>query len=258
MTLTAVDALAVDDLTVRFGGLTAVNDVSLRVPPGQIVGLIGPNGAGKTTIFNACFGVVRPSAGTIRLFGEEISHKAPSARARRGLGRTFQRMELYDRLTVGENVAMGLEAKLAGNRVVGSVWQTAAERRSVERASTRALDRCDLHDLADRRAGALSSGQRRLVELARALAASPRVLLLDEPSSGLDVNETGRFAQILRRSAEEDGITIALVEHDMALVRAVCDFAYVLDFGRLIEQGRIAAVLNSAAVRTAYLGEELA
>src|SRR5207302_11447912 len=157
-----VDALSVERLVVRFGGLVAVDDVSLEVRPGQAVGLIGPNGAGKTTTFNVCSGLVKPASGRITLFGDDISHRGPAARARLGLGRTFQRMELYDRLTVRENVAMGLEAKLSGGRVLGAVAGTAAERRAVREATERALERCGIVGLRDRRAGVLASGQRRL------------------------------------------------------------------------------------------------
>ena len=251
-----VDALSVERLVVRFGGLVAVDDVSLEVRPGQAVGLIGPNGAGKTTTFNVCSGLVKPASGRVTLFGDDISHRGPAARARLGLGRTFQRMELYDRLTVRENVAMGLEAKLSGGRVLGWFVASATERALVAEAADRALDRCGIGHLADRRAGVLTSGQRRLVELARALAGDFRILLLDEPSSGLDPAETAAFGEVLRAVVAEDRRGILLVEHDMALVRAVCEYAYVLDFGRLIDQGPIGHVLSSDIVRAAYLGEE--
>jgi ABC-type branched-subunit amino acid transport system ATPase component len=250
------DVLLVDGLTVRFGGLVAVDDVSLRVEVGQAVGLIGPNGAGKTTTFNACSGLVTPASGRITLFGTDVTDRGPSARARLGLGRTFQRMELYDRLTVRENVAMGLEAKLSGGRALGWLVSSASERRAVTEATEQALERCGITDLAARRAGVLTSGQRRLVELARALAGDFRLLLLDEPSSGLDPGETVAFGEVLRAVVAEDGRGVLLVEHDMALVRAVCEFAYVLDFGRLIDHGPIGHVLTSDVVRAAYLGEE--
>ena len=250
------DGLVISDLVVRFGGLTAVDRVSLAVGLGQAVGLIGPNGAGKTTTFNACSGLLRPSSGLIRLFGSDVSHRSASARAVLGLGRTFQRMELYDRLSVRQNVAMGLEAKLSGRRALGPVIATRSERRMVQENTERAMVRCGIVDLADRRAGVLPSGQRRLVELARALAGDFKLLLLDEPSSGLDQSETSGFAAILRGAVAEDGLGILLVEHDMSLVRAVCDYTYVLDFGRLIHQGATAEVLASPEVRAAYLGQE--
>jgi ABC-type branched-subunit amino acid transport system ATPase component len=250
------DGLTVEHLTVRFGGLTAIDDLSLHVGVGHLVGLIGPNGAGKTTTFNACSGLNSPAAGTVTLFGKDVSHTGPAARARLGLGRTFQRMELFDRLTVRENVAMGLEARMAGRRILGTLWSARAERTEIAAAAAAALERCGITHLANRRAGVLASGQRRLVELARALAGSFRILLLDEPSSGLDPGETAGFGEILRTVVAEDGVGILLVEHDMSLVSAVCDYAYVLDFGKLIEQGPIADVLASPVVRAAYLGEE--
>jgi ABC-type branched-subunit amino acid transport system ATPase component len=249
-------SLRVDDLVVRFGGLRAVDEVSLHVDVGQAIGLIGPNGAGKTTTFNACSGLLRPASGKISLFGRDVTHKTPAARARLGMGRTFQRMELYDRLSVQDNVAMGLEAKLAGSRLLGSVMSTAAERIAVADATEHALDRCGITDLGDRRAGVLPNGQRRLVELARALAGDFQLLLLDEPSSGLDESETAHFAEVLRSIVTEDGRGILLVEHDMSLVRAVSEYVYVLDFGRLIGEGPTAEVLSSEVVRAAYLGEE--
>lgn len=248
--------LSIENLVVRFGGLVAVDRVSLQVGVGQAVGLIGPNGAGKTTTFNACSGLVRPSAGRITLFGRDISQKNPAARARLGLGRTFQRMELYDRLSVRQNVAMGLEARLAGRGVLRTVLGTRAERASIAERTDHALVRCGITDLADRRVGILPSGQRRLVELARALAGDFDLLLLDEPSSGLDPSETAAFAAVLRAVVSDDGKGILLVEHDMFLVRAVCEYTYVLDFGKLIHEGSTDQVMASPEVRAAYLGTE--
>jgi ABC-type branched-subunit amino acid transport system ATPase component len=253
----AHDSLVLEDVMVKFGGLVAVGGVSIQVRVGQPVGLIGPNGAGKTTTFNACSGLVKPHAGKVRLFGEDITHKRPAARARLGLGRTFQLMELYDRLSVRQNVAMGLEAKLAGSRLLGPIMSTAAERREIAEATDHAMERCGLVPLADRRAGVLPSGQRRLVELGRALAGNFRILLLDEPSSGLDEAETAAFGEVLCSVIAEDKRGILLVEHDMSLVRTVCDYTYVLDFGKLIAEGSTADVLASDMVRDAYLGREV-
>jgi len=254
--MTPTRCLQVDDLEVRFGGLTAVSSVTLEVRAGQAVGLVGPNGAGKTTTFNACSGLVRPSRGSIALFGTDVTDDSPAERARLGLGRTFQRMELYDRLTVRQNVAMGLEARLTGARRLGSLFATRAERARVAEATERSLEQSGISHLADRRAGVLPSGLRRLVELARALAGGYELLLLDEPSSGLDPGETAEFGSILSTVVADEGRGLLLVEHDMALVRSVCDYTYVLDFGKLIAQGPTAEVLASATVRAAYLGEE--
>jgi ABC-type branched-subunit amino acid transport system ATPase component len=252
----AAPALRVAGVEVRFGGLTAVSDVSLEVRPGQAVGLVGPNGAGKTTTFNCCSGLVRPTRGGVELFGNDVTAKAPAERAQLGLGRTFQRMELYERLTVEQNVAMGLEARLAGSRRLGAVLGTRAEKVAVAQASEGALARCGITHLAKRRAGVLPSGLRRLVELARALAGGFRLLLLDEPSSGLDPGETAGFGQILRDVIADGRTSLLLVEHDMSLVRAVCGYTYVLDFGKLIAEGGTEDVLSSATVRAAYLGED--
>jgi ABC-type branched-subunit amino acid transport system ATPase component len=252
----STQGLRIEKIVVRFGGLVAVDGVSVEVVSGQAVGLIGPNGAGKTTTFNACSGLIRPTSGTITLFGRDVTAANAASRSRLGLGRTFQRMELYDRLSVRENVAMGLEGRLAGGRLLGSVLATRAERRAVTDAAERALERCGITHLADRRAGVLASGQRRLVELARTLAGDYQLLLLDEPSSGLDAHETMDFAEILRSVIADEGRGILLVEHDMSLVRAVCEYTYVLDFAKLITEGPTAEVLASPLVRAAYLGEE--
>jgi ABC-type branched-subunit amino acid transport system ATPase component len=258
MTASSVDVLGlrVDDLEVRFGGLTALSGVSLEVVKGHAVGLVGPNGAGKTTTFNCCSGLVRPTRGTISLFGEDVTDASPAERARRGLGRTFQRMEIYDRLTVQQNVAMGLEARLTGQRRLGSIFATRQERRTTDEATTRSLAQCGISHLADRRAGVLPSGLRRLVELARALAGGFELLLLDEPSSGLDPGETANFGRILRSVVEEERRGLLLVEHDMSLVRNACEYTYVLDFGELIAEGPTGEVLSRPEVRAAYLGEE--
>jgi ABC-type branched-subunit amino acid transport system ATPase component len=253
-----VTGLLATGLRVAFGGLVAVRDVTLAAPLGRITGLIGPNGAGKTTTFNACTGVVRPDRGTVQFEGVDITASSPQARARRGIGRTFQRMELFDSLTVAENVALGREAGLAGSNPLRQLVAPRHDRAAVQRAAADALHLCGLGPLADRAAGSLSTGQRRLVELARILAGSFRLLLLDEPSSGLDGDETRRFGDILATTVAERGLGILLVEHDMSLVMRVCEHLYVLDFGELVFEGTPAEVQDSAVVRAAYLGTEVA
>ena len=249
--------LIVEDLTVRFGGLVAVDDVSLRARGGVITGLIGPNGAGKTTTFNACTGLNSPSAGTVHLGDRKLDGHSSAWRARLGLGRTFQRMELFDTMTVGENIGLGREALQAGRRRwTGRLFATPTEGALCQDEAQRAMQHCGIGHLAASTVGDLSTGQRRLVELARAMAGGFRFLLLDEPSSGLDVSETDQFAGILKGLVEREGIGILLVEHDMALVRAVCSYIYVLDFGRLIYQGTAADVLSAEIVKAAYLGSE--
>jgi ABC-type branched-subunit amino acid transport system ATPase component/branched-subunit amino acid ABC-type transport system permease component len=243
-------------VTVRYGGHVALNDVSLTAPVGRITGLIGPNGAGKTTLFNVASGLVRPAAGALRLHGADMSGLDPAARARRGLGRTFQKIELFDSLTARENVSLGREAAQAGRRPWRHLAETGKEQRHRGEATEQAMALAGIADLADRPVAALSTGQRRLVELARCLSGEFDVLLLDEPSSGLDGAETERFGAILTRVVAERGVGILLVEHDMALVMNVCDYVHVLDFGTKIFEGSTADVSSSETVRAAYLGTE--
>ncbi len=248
--------LEVRDLKVRFGGHLAVDDVSLEAPMGRITGLIGPNGAGKTTAFNACSGLLRPSAGQILLKGVDVSSRQPAARARLGLGRTFQRMQLFDSMTVAENVSLGREAEMAGGNLLSQLLGKLGDHAVLEEATRDAMRLCGITSLAGARAGHLSTGQRRLVELARALAGSFDVLLLDEPSSGLDRVETEAFGGVLQRVVRERGTGILLVEHDMSLVMEICDYIYVLDFGQQVFEGTPSDVTASDIVRAAYLGSD--
>jgi ABC-type branched-subunit amino acid transport system ATPase component len=248
--------LVVEDVVVRYGGHVAVNGMSLSAPRGRITGLIGPNGAGKTTTFNVCSGLLRPSAGRIRLFGQDVTTRSAQHRARMGLGRTFQRMELFDSLPVRENVALGRECRLAGALPWRHLTGSRGEDRMLVRRSEQAMERCGIGQLAGRRPAELSTGQRRLVELARCIAGGYNLMLLDEPSSGLDKTETQRFGAILRSLVAEDGVGILLVEHDMALVVNVCDYLHVLDFGEPIFAGTPSETLASPVVRAAYLGNE--
>ncbi|KPM51936.1 branched-chain amino acid ABC transporter ATPase [Frankia sp. R43] len=247
--------LVLKDLHVRFGGVHAVQGASLEAPAGRITGLIGPNGAGKTTTFNACSGLVSPTSGSVFLHRNDVTRFGPAERARRGLGRTFQRTELFDSLTVRQNVAMGREAASAGRNPLSLVFASARSNRETAAATDYALNLTGLTGIADDQVGLLPSGQRRLVELARALAGPFDVILLDEPSSGLDDRETERFGEVLRTVTRERGIAILLVEHDMTLVRAVCDYVYVLDFGTPIFEGTPDEMHRSEIVRAAYLGD---
>ena len=245
-------------VSAHFGGLIALDDVNLHVRPGAITGLIGPNGAGKTTLLNVCSGFVGPDAGRILLGGNDITGLSVAARARRGLGRTFQHLELFESLTVRHAVALGLEAAMAGSNayrhVVGR--QGAAGEAGTRAADPveEAIEECGIADIADQRVSNLSSGQRRLVELARCLTWPFSVLLLDEPTAGLDRSDSQRFGQILARVVDERDIGILLVEHDVSLVMSLCDRVAVLDFGRLLLEGTPSEVMASEAVRTAYLG----
>jgi ABC-type branched-subunit amino acid transport system ATPase component len=254
--LTQDSGLRVENVVVRFGGLVAVDGMSLNAPLGHLTGLIGPNGAGKTTTFNAITGLNRPNSGRIELMGHDISKLTPQARAQRGLGRTFQRMELFDSLTVRENVDLGSEAGMAASNPLRHLRGSRTDARHVREATMEALDLVGIAELAEDRPADLSTGQRRLVELARVIAGDFKVLLLDEPSSGLDKRETERFGEILRHLVEQRGVGILCVEHDMALVMTVCDYVYVLDFGKPIFEGTTAEIAASPIVRAAYLGSE--
>ena len=248
--------IEVRDLAVHFGGVKAVQDVSFAAPTQRITGLVGPNGAGKTTTFNACSGLVRPTAGRVLLHSADITRRSTSARSRLGLGRTFQRPDLFSSLTVEENVALGSEASMAGARPLRQLVTRRRERDQTAHATRAAMELVGVSDLATMQAGLLSTGQKRMVELARALAGPFDVLLLDEPSAGLDAAETRRFGQVLRNVVEELGTGILLVEHDMALVREVCEYVYVIDFGQLIFEGTAEEMTSSVVVRAAYLGAE--
>ena len=248
--------LEVRDLGVRFGGLIAVKDLTFSAPLGRITGLIGPNGAGKTSTFDACSGLNRRATGSISLHGQDITKLSPAARGRLGIGRTFQRMQLGDALTVADNVALGRESGLAGSRVPSQIVALPRQRQETRDATMAALETCGITHLAALQAGALSTGQRRLVELARCLAGPFDVLLLDEPSSGLDRDETAAFDDVLQKVVRERGCGILLVEHDMSLVLNVCSYIYVLDFGELIFEGDASAVASSSIVQGAYLGSD--
>jgi ABC-type branched-subunit amino acid transport system ATPase component len=248
--------LHIENLVVRFGGVTAVNHLTMHAPIGSVTGLIGPNGAGKTTTFNACSGANSPSEGKITFDGHDLSGAPASARAKFGIGRTFQRIELYDSLTVAENVALGREARLAGVSPITQLIPRRGERAAIAEATEKAMAQCGITEVAKARAGRLSTGQRRLVELARALAGDFRLLLLDEPSSGLDATESDQFTALLKGVVAELGIGILIVEHDMTVISGLCDYAYVLDFGQLLFEGLPNDVLTSDLVRKAYLGTE--
>jgi ABC-type branched-subunit amino acid transport system ATPase component len=246
--------LRVTDLNVHFGGLIAVSDLSLDAATGRIAGLIGPNGAGKTTTFNACSGIIRPSSGRILINDDDVTRLGRSARARRGLGRTFQTPDLFMSLTVAENVALGREASLAGAGVASQLIPKPGQRPLIEESTARALATCGIQQLAESQVNLLSTGQRRLVELARCLAGPFSILLLDEPSAGLDRSETRRFGEVLRSVVQTRGIGVLLIEHDMTLVMDVCDDITVLDFGSMICRGTPNEVRASSEVRAAYLG----
>jgi branched-chain amino acid transport system ATP-binding protein len=228
----------VEHVTVWFGGHRALDDVTLDAPDGRITSVIGPNGAGKTTLFNVITGVQKPRSGTVRLDGVDLAGRSTHRRAVAGLGRTFQRLELFGALTVRENL------RVAAKRVPRSDRTATVET---------VVDRLGLGDVAETRADSLSTGTGRVVELGRALIGQPTTLLLDEPASGQDDAETERFSALLADLAA-DGLAILLVEHDMELVMSISDHIHVLDFGHLLASGRPAEVRADAMVQAAYLG----
>jgi branched-chain amino acid transport system ATP-binding protein len=237
--------LEIQEVSVRFGGLAALSEVSLSAGEGVITGLIGPNGAGKTTLFNVVTGMQRPTTGTVRLDSRDLRGLTSYRRARLGLGRTFQRLELFGTLTVAENI--GVAASIAQRGVLK------ARSKAIHEIREEILDRLGLTAVANDRADTLPTGTGRLVELARALATGPKVLLLDEPAAGQDTDETQRFSEVLRSLANE-GLAILLVEHDMELVMNVCHTVVVLDYGRVICTGTPAQIRADPAVQAAYLG----
>lgn len=249
--------LRVDGLTRRFGGLIAVNQVSFAVKYGQIKGLIGPNGAGKTTCFNLIAGVVAPSSGRVTLDGAPIEHLPPHLRVREGLARTFQNLQIFRDMTVLENVMLGLQPRL-GSGFIGALTRSPRNRRQEHYAvgeSLTALERLGLADRAMRSASNLSFGEAKLLEIARALVAKPRLLLLDEPMAGLPHESVVQVERVIRE-LNATGITILLVEHNMGLVMRLCDEIAVLDHGELIAEGPPQSIRADPAVIRAYLGED--
>jgi branched-chain amino acid transport system ATP-binding protein len=234
----------VTGVSVRFGGNLALADVSLTAEAGQVVGLIGPNGAGKTTLFNVITGLQASSEGRIALGDRDLTRLSPTRRARLGLARTFQRLELFTMLTVRENVGVAADIHRRWSRTKGDL----------DAKVDQILERIGLAEVADVRVTALPTGQGRLVEMGRALACEPKVLLLDEPAAGQDDSETQRFSRLLRQLADE-GVSVILVEHDMKLVMDVCDVIHVLNYGRVLAVGTPEEIRNHDAVREAYLGQ---
>jgi branched-chain amino acid transport system ATP-binding protein len=243
MTADTPDVLSTEGVSIRFSGLMALDHVSIRIPRGQVTGLIGPNGAGKSTLFNVITGLLRPTSGVVRLGDRDITRLRPHRRARLGIARTFQRLEVFGSLTVRENVLVASEMRQR--------WWP--ERYRPTDVADEVLERVGIAGLADRDAAQLPTGSARLVEVARALACAPGFLLLDEPSSGLDDDETDALGALLVRLADE-GTGVLLVEHDIPMVMGTCSEINVLDFGQLIAHGTATEIQADPQVQAAYLG----
>ena len=251
------DVLEARGIGVRFGGIRALDTVDLAVRQGEVCGLIGPNGAGKTTLFDVVSGIRRPDDGRILLDGIDITRRSPVWRARHGMRRTFQRQQLFGQLTVADNLLVAQEWRGGGGGfaadLIAAPTRRTQEKARRDRAST-VLRECGLDDLAENHAGALPVGRARMVELARAVADPPRVLLLDEPASGMTSDERGQLSAVIRHLADEEGCAVLLVEHNVAFVMELCARVVVLDLGSVLARGTAAEVRADPKVRDAYLG----
>jgi len=253
----AAPTLELTDIGVRFGGITAVSEVSLRVPAGQVCGLIGPNGAGKTTLFDVVSGVRRPQSGRVLLEGVDVSGADPVKRSRLGVRRTFQRVQTYGWLTVEDNVLAATEWHGGGGGVVGDLvgWSGRRRRERERRVLVdAALERCGLASVRAEFAGSLPIGTARMVEFARATVEPPKLLLLDEPASGLHAEEVERLGQLIQDCRSSTGCSVLLVEHNAGFVMTHCDRVVVLNLGSTLADGTPDEVQSDPAVRSAYLG----
>lgn len=250
--------LEADGIRKQFAGVVAIEDLTLEVHPGEIVGLIGPNGAGKTTFFNCITGFSAPTRGRVRLDGVDVTGWPPAARARAGMARTFQQAKLFGHLSVRENLLLGRHRHYGASALQAALRTPRA--RAAEAAAAASVEavaeRCGLTEVLDAPVVELSYGTQRMVEVTRALASEPAVLLLDEPAAGMDTAESAYFGELLRRVSGQAG-SILLVEHDVPLVLAVCHRIYVLEFGRLIAAGTAEEIRTDERVRAAYFGSSV-
>jgi branched-chain amino acid transport system ATP-binding protein len=248
------------DVTVRFGGVVALDSVSLSVPPATIIGLVGPNGAGKSTLFSVLSGLRRPNAGRVLFEGADITRSSAAHRARLGLARTFQHPEMFSGLTTREHLQLAYRVSASRSRIWTDMVTAGGFRRPGKEEDERVevlLESLNLTEIADRPVAGLPLGMTRLVEIARALAGDPKVLLFDEPSSGLDARETEQVMKVFELAVEHRGVSLLLVEHDVAMVLSLCRYVHVLDFGLKIGEGTPDEIRDDPAVRAAYLGEEI-
>ena len=251
---TPATLLRLRDVSKAFGGIQAVRGVSLHVAPGESVGLVGPNGAGKTTLFDCVCGRTRPDSGEITFDGRSLSHLPIYRRARLGIGRTYQKVEMFTDMTVRDHLMVAERARRGEGRLWRDLLNLSKPSRDETDRVDATLELVGIAQLAETSVNALGLGNCRLVELARALAAEPRILLADEPSSGLDVNETAELASVLRTVQRERDTAILLVEHDLALVAEAVDRVVVMDLGSVLAEGSFAAVMADPRVQRAYFG----
>lgn len=248
--------LEVKGLTQRFGGITALEDISFSVTKGEITGVIGPNGAGKTTLFNIVTGIYAQTSGIVTLEGSDISSLPAEKLAAKGLVRTFQNIELFGNMTVLENVMVGMHTRSASGIMACMCkmpWHL-REERTIRKQAKEWLEFCGITDLAEQKASNLPFGQGRLLEIARAMAVKPSIMLMDEPAAGLNNRETAQLAVLIRK-IRTTGVTVVLVEHDMELVMDICDRIIVLNLGRKLAEGTPREIQENKAVISAYLGE---
>lgn len=252
-----MELLKTENLSIDFGGLRAVNNLNLEINEGELVGLIGPNGAGKTSVFNLLTGVYMPTEGSVKISGVNTFNLKTNKIVELGISRTFQNIRIYKQLSVLDNVRISLDQK-ENYSTLDAIFRTKKFRNIESKLTKKALEYLrmfDLESMANNRADSLSYGNQRKLEIARALACNPKLLLLDEPAAGMNPNETQELMEIIRNIRDNMGISILLIEHDMDLVMGICERLYVLNFGEIIAKGNPLEIQNNPEVIKAYLGD---